>query len=443
MTITTTPQFRHIYLLMQQFARFQAEGLTTAHELQGVQNPEDKPDWLGKGGMAQVLKRKADGGELTENQQLQVTSFTPTAHIFSLVDALVKFRRLFQWHFNFLNAGCVVWKFMDGCRHIEFEMEVSRYDRGRFVSDMLRSLWKKKKEWRAEWKAGLWGNWEWSGTRGEWVNREKEESESDQNIDSETNKKKGSESQNHLPPIHKAKKWSSALLPPSKIPESYLNPLKNDYYHDEWTNFPEMKYSREFLKGAVEQGTVSEIVQGALEQGLISQSAADSSEQQLAKALGVAAANSELSDEYNPDSANDISDSPRFRGTEFPDEMISEDGRTVEIVPEAVVEERLREGQAGEKNGGATGLSRFRIPEEEEDDASEMINFVEIGVFQGRLSYHVLRMCPFVRFTGVDPYIFENEDFEFQGEVSLTLTLWMTFVRTSNLSLFKFEIDGS
>ena len=43
------------------------------------------------------------------------------------------------------------------------------------------------------------------------------------------------------------------------------------------------------------------------------------------------------------------------------------------------------------------------------------LTFVEVGVFQGRLAYHVLRQCPFVAYYGVDPYQFENEDYEQQG----------------------------
>eukprot|EP00928_Gymnodinium_smaydae_P075144 TRINITY_DN58143_c0_g1_i1.p1 TRINITY_DN58143_c0_g1~~TRINITY_DN58143_c0_g1_i1.p1 ORF type:complete len:479 (-),score=57.32 TRINITY_DN58143_c0_g1_i1:231-1667(-) len=43
------------------------------------------------------------------------------------------------------------------------------------------------------------------------------------------------------------------------------------------------------------------------------------------------------------------------------------------------------------------------------------VRFVELGVFQGRLAFHVLRMCPFLEYIGVDPYSFENDDYEFQG----------------------------
>ena len=48
-------------------------------------------------------------------------------------------------------------------------------------------------------------------------------------------------------------------------------------------------------------------------------------------------------------------------------------------------------------------------------EAGTLVTFVEIGVFQGRLWFHVLSMCPFVKYIGVDPYAFANEDYEFQG----------------------------
>ncbi|CAD7974826.1 unnamed protein product, partial [Amoebophrya sp. A120] len=44
-----------------------------------------------------------------------------------------------------------------------------------------------------------------------------------------------------------------------------------------------------------------------------------------------------------------------------------------------------------------------------------VLKFVEVGVFQGRLAYSVLKTCPFVEYFGVDPYKFEAEDYEFQG----------------------------
>lgn len=289
-----------------------------------------------------------------------------------LVEQTVKIRRLFQWHFNFLNVACLEWGFMNNCAQIVFERRVPRFYRARVVQDLLRSYHLTKVLERED---ALYGStMDERGTMG------------------------GSGSE-------------AAPIPEPSARQERPKPPPNEH--------EELSSSSSSTTGT---GNFPGSIPGRSSTGnSMAHAAFDSTK-------GRSYLDADRFDYDGDDVFDVLLDAQQLRhrlgGSMLQDEEDQQDaGETVEQNSSSAV------SGATPPSPRRLRLDRLYDLHRQPEPANEIIfqglsaavnrgitvKFVEIGVFQGRLSYHVLQTCPFVEYYGVDPYQFENDDFEFQG----------------------------
>lgn len=426
--------------------------------------------------------------------------------LLAIVDHGIRIRRLFQWNFNFLNVGCLLWDFMEDCRYIVFESQNPRYDRGRFVSDLLRSYHAHKVQQKEEREEAAMRNKE----RRKLIEERKLHGSATSSLPPESDRDlisflQESKISLNLDDTSSASTSISQLFKDSKSAENFYTECLNDHggivvngglntdparnsggvvigseadFADaaltdadsgkttsdnidaKFTVPAQCSEQRQRFDGLKEQieELISKVAEYKERQRLLKKlEFSENSDEALTSTIMIDEKLEKLKREEAAAAANKLKEKKRFERMGYLDQTVfdyySEDFTTFpdEIFKRSLMEDAAaKQGedkpvintyhsdQAGLLDSFAEDADSHALAKRLVSSASEspdslrqkkgrtlvypndwidgvFVNFVEIGVFQARLAYHVLRMCPFLHYIGVDPYEFENEDFEFQG----------------------------